>query len=283
LPELPEIEHLKRTLEPALLGAAVRRVDLRRQDVARAFDDSRRVAARDLLQGTTVRELRRHGKNLAIIGDNGRVLCVHLGMSGQMLFVPHGARLAKTDHVHCAWRLATASGPGRLVFRDPRRFGGLCAIGDTAELTSRCWSSLGPDALTITARQLAMKLRRTRRAIKAALLDQAVLAGVGNIYADEALFRAGLHPQAVAANLRSESIERLADAVRSTLLMAITAGGSTIRDYVDAAGRNGDFSVRHQVYGRANLPCVVCGEALASATIAQRTTVFCRRCQRPRR
>lgn len=282
MPELPEIEHLKRSLEPAVLGGAVRRVELRRKDVAQVFQDSRGVGSLDLLRGTTIRELRRHGKNLAIIGENGRVLCVHLGMSGQMRFVSRGERLWRTDHLHCLWHIEGPAGTGRVIFRDPRRFGGLCAVANVDSLLRAYWGDLGDDALTISPARLAARFNRTRRAIKAVLLDQAVLAGVGNIYADEALFLAKMHPRAIAARLRPDSIERLADAIRSTLSMAIASGGSTIRDYVDAAGRAGGFAARHRVYGRAGLPCLTCGEPLVSASIAQRTTVFCRHCQHPR-
>jgi formamidopyrimidine-DNA glycosylase len=282
LPELPEIEHLKRSLEPILVGAAVDRVILRRKDVAWVL--GRRLkhpTRRELLQDTTIVGLQRHGKNLALVGESGAVLCVHLGMSGQFRFVPFGERLAPSNHVHCLWHLRSNDVAGRLFFRDPRRFGGLWAAASLEQLFQNRWNGLGPDALTISGSSLASRIGSTRRTIKAALLDQAVLAGVGNIYADEALFRAGIHPCAAASKLPRENVDRLADAIGEVLCEAIHAGGSTIRNYVDAAGREGDFVSQHQVYGRAGQPCLRCGKPLVSANVAQRTTVFCDACQRP--
>lgn len=280
LPELPEIEHLRRTLEPILVGATIRRVRLLRRDIAVVVGHSDEpVRGRHLLAGMTIAEIRRHGKHLAIIADCGRALCVHLGMTGQLRILPAHQRTSPHNHVHCIWRLEAGGTMHRLIFRDPRRFGGLAAIDSTECLVMSYWANLGKDALTITADQLAMQLGRSRRCIKAALLDQGVLAGVGNIYADEALFRAGIHPASIAASLSRSQVARLTSAIHTTLSEAIRAGGSTIRDYVDASGDAGSFASRHRVYGRAAQPCVKCTKPLASASIAQRTSVFCEHCQ----
>jgi formamidopyrimidine-DNA glycosylase len=231
-----------------------------------------------LLGAHSVRALR-YGKQLALVAADGRAVCAHLGMSGQLLWRPHAAALAQRDHVHVQWRLEGGEGPGRLVFRDPRRFGGLWAFPSLESLQAARWERLGPDALTIESGALQAGLEGSKRAIKAALLDQAVLAGVGNIYADEALFRAGVHPMRAAASLRTEEVEAIARAVRTTLAEAIEAGGSSLRDYRDAMGVAGSYQGRHAVYGRGGLACAVCGRGLDRGIVAQRTTVWCASCQ----
>lgn len=276
MPELPEIEHLRRTLLPWLIGARVESVDLRRTDVVRSRGRNLR---RQLLEGARVTGLDRHGKNLAIIADDGRVVCVHLGMSGQLCVVGRGDPFLKADHVHCRWTLASRRGDRCLVFRDPRRFGGLWPFESVDDLRTHRWSKLGPDALHVTPAVLARQLGTSRRPIKAALLDQAMIAGVGNIYADEALFLAGIHPRRPASRLDDASRRRLVTSLRRVLRAAIRSGGSTIRSYVDGTGRNGSFVNQHFVYGRARSPCLRCGRPLQGQTIAQRTSVFCPGCQ----
>ncbi len=287
MPELPEIEHLKRTLSVVLDGAVVDEVRLLRPDVvhpsANGHPTRRRIARRDLLLGATITALVRCGKQLAIIGDHDAVLCVHLGMSGQLRFVGQRQRLPRTDHVHCIWRVTTASGDrGRLIFRDPRRFGGLWLFRSLAALRDSRWSRLGPDALGITTIALGRALARTRRPLKAALLDQSLLCGLGNIYVDECLFAARLDPRSVSRSISPDSTAALAGAIRSILRRAIAAGGSTIRDYLDGTGRPGSYHLAHRVYGRAGRPCSRCGRSLRRITITGRSTVFCSGCQRLR-
>lgn len=232
-----------------------------------------------LLRGATVAEIRRHGKQLAIVAVDGRVLVVQLGMTGQFFFVPRGSAMRPRDHVHARWMVAGRDGDdGVMLFRDPRRFGGLTTLASVGAL-QRHWATLGPDALTITADALAVGLAGSRRAVKAALLDQRVLAGVGNIYADEALFGARIHPLRPAGGMRADEVRALAEAVRRVLRRAIKAGGSTLNDYRDANGAEGKFSSRHAVYGRAGTPCVACGSLLRRQVVAQRTTVYCPVCQ----
>ncbi len=279
MPELPEIEHLKRTLEPVLRGAVITHVRLHRPDVLRTRSNGgSSESGKALLRGGRVAQLARHGKELAIIADDGRVLCVHLGMSGRLQFLPSRSRLPRRDHVHCEWRVGSRLGDGRLVFRDPRRFGGLWGYATREALRAR-WGKLGPDALTAAAPLLARALARTRRPVKAALLDQRLLAGVGNIYADESLFAARVHPCLPACRLDTPACRRLAASIRSVLRRSIQSGGSTIRDYVDGHGASGSFAARHRVYGRASLPCVRCSTTLIGQRLAQRMTVYCPACQ----
>ncbi len=287
MPELPEIEHLSRTLSPVLPGAVVRKVTLLRPDIVRCTDSrrrcpQRRVSRRNLLLGQRIQQLLRHGKELAIVSCAGPAICVHLGMSGQLWHCQPRERLRRRDHVHCIWHLGPSHrrrGQGRLIFRDPRRFGGLWCFASLQELTAVRWSHLGPDALQIGTGELRQALARTSRSIKAALLDQRILAGIGNIYADEILFAAGIHPQSTASELPADRYRHLASTIRRLLATAIAHGGSTIRDYLDGRGSAGSFSLRHRVYGRAARPCARCGQPLCGNTVAQRTTVFCPCCQ----
>jgi len=286
VPELPEVETIRRTLEARVLGRTIRQVKLWRADMvhqSRAGDgawirrgDRRRArnAPGALLKGETIEALERRGKQLAIVSRRGPALVVHLGMTGQLVCTGTGDKDRK--HVHIEWTLSDGA---RLIFRDPRRFGAVGVFVDRAAL-ERAWDTLGPDAAAIGASELRERLRWTRRAIKCALLDQHVIAGIGNIYADEALFEARIRPRRVTSRLKDEEVERLARAIRDVLARAIEAKGSTLRDYVDGSGKRGGFQLEHRVYGRAGLACVRCSRRLKSEIVAQRTTVWCGACQR---
>ncbi|QQS07917.1 MAG: bifunctional DNA-formamidopyrimidine glycosylase/DNA-(apurinic or apyrimidinic site) lyase [Phycisphaerales bacterium] len=277
MPELPEVESIRRSLEPTLRGSRVTSVDLRRADIAHDEHD-RTPSPEALLQGATIDRLERKGKQLAIVSSDGRVLVVHLGMSGNLrLLEQYGGEVDLPPHTHAVWSLKSSSGPATLFFRDPRRFGGLTTLSSLAAVSAR-WQELGPDALTVAAASLAERLKGTR-AIKAALLDQSVIAGVGNIYADEALFLAGIHPKRRVSTLRPFEIARLADSIQNVLEASIQAGGTTLRDYANAAGRPGGFQKAHNVYARAGRPCVACGASLRAILLAQRTTTYCPTCQ----
>jgi len=280
MPELPEVESVRRTLVPAVLGRRVIAVRCFRRDFATtcAGQPARRD---DLLFGTTVVAIERRGKLMWAVGENGRVIGLHLGMSGEMRIVPPERRPAAPfvgakSHVHVAWKLDDGT---RWLFRDPRRFGGVWCMRDRTEFHEAMLSRLGPDALEVTSEQLAAALSGSRRPIKAALLDQSVLAGVGNIYAVEALFECGIHPARIATEVSTKEAGALARAVRNILRRAIDAGGSTLRDYRDATGERGRAQAQHRAYGRAGLDCVRCGGTMLGTTLAQRTTTFCPKCQ----
>lgn len=287
MPELPEVEQTRSSIAPMLIGRRIARVRLARRDVLtlpgepaggwsrqRTPAAPRRYRPEHLLAGATVHAVDRHGKQIAIRASDGRALVVQLGMSGSLRGLEAGDK-GPADHVHATWWLDDGR---RMVFRDPRRFGGLTALPDAEGLDAR-WRSLGPDALAITGEALRERLAGTARAIKAALLDQATVAGVGNIYADESLFRAGVHPETAGGLLDAASADRLAQAVREVLHAAVQAGGSTLRDFHDAHGVSGAYQAEHAVYGRGGQACVRCGSTLATARIAQRTTVWCPICQ----
>jgi formamidopyrimidine-DNA glycosylase len=236
------------------------------------------AAPRDpLVPDAVICALHRHGKQLVIETDRGPCLLVHLGMSGSL------RALANPDdsetHVHAQWLLQGSRGAFQLRHRDPRRFGWLESHGSMRSVQENAWCSLGPDALDVRADALAAMLRTTKRPLKALLLDQSRIAGLGNIYVDEVLFQAGLHPACRAHRVGPGMADRLATIIREVLQEAVRLGGSTIRDHRTAEGGWGSFQKFHGVYGRAGLPCLSCGLALCAGSVAQRTTVFCKRCQ----
>jgi len=240
-----------------------------------------------MLEGQRLASIDRRGKQLILRAVSGRAIGIHLGMTGQCLVLRAGEQPRQSDHIHMRWQLVddsaadhvNAQTPAELLFRDPRRFGELRAFATPAEADVYL-ARLGPDALHISGEALYDAVHGSSRAIKAALLDQAVLAGVGNIYADEALFAAQIRPSAKARGLSRVRLQALAASIRVTLERAVAAGGSTLRDYLDADGNAGTFLTQHRVYGRGGQPCVVCSGVLRQTQVAQRTTVHCPACQR---
>lgn len=297
MPELPEVESVRCSLEPEILHKRIKKAELFRRDVLVAPGDPRggfsrqrsgrptpaATRAHDLLEGCTITEIRRRGKQLAMIGvdaaGESHALGVQLGMSGAVEFTKtRNEPAGPPAHTHAQWTFAH----GVMRFIDPRRFGGLRVFRTLADLQKH-FDELGPDALHITADALGAALATAKRPIKAALLDQTLIAGVGNIYADEALFISRIHPATIATRLTPEHVDTLAKAIRDVLRDAIGAGGSTIRDYRSASGVKGGFQSRHLVYGRAGEPCARCGTKLRGGRLAQRATVWCPVCQRPPR
>ena len=282
MPELPEVESLRRDLAKRILGANVVRSEISRPDV---LYRAPMAPATPLPVGSAIVQLHRHGKQLVIETSRHGCLLVHLGMTGSIRIVSAGDSdsIDLERHVHARWTLRTPSGDVlHMRHRDPRRFGWLESHPSLRSIRESCWSLLGPDALSVQACHLVAAFGRSRRALKCVLLDQAVTAGIGNIYADEALFRAGLHPCTATCRLKPAHVRHLATVIRRVLRQAVDRGGSTTQDHRTADGAWGSFQELHQVYGRAGLPCTRCGGALASRLVQQRMTVFCRTCQ-PRR
>lgn len=268
MPELPEVENIRLGLAP-LLGRRILAAELRRFDIVRPTVSSRE-AARKLLEGAVLARIERVGKQLALITNDDQALGVHLGMTGELALV-HPNDPA-TKHEHARWIF---EGGQALAFRDPRRFGEL-----RATTLQEIFAMLGPDALAIDALSLISTCGRSLRPIKAALLDQHVLAGVGNIYADEALFASNIKPTRRCRALTNTEWECLAASIRRTLAQAIRHGGSTISDYRKPDGQAGSAQHSHLVYGRSGQRCVCCGKGLRTSQVAQRTTVWCGYCQR---
>ena len=242
----------------------------------RIFPDPARM--RERMQGCIIDALDRYGKTVVFqlrrnSGHDGRMLLlVHLGMTGRLTCERTPAFSDK--HTHAVLSL---DAPGRWIhYSDIRRFGRL----RLSEKIPDDLGKLGPDPLEISEEEFRARLRPRRVMLKSLLLDQHFLRGLGNIYADESLFRAGIHPAALASRLSRRRALRLYEAIRATLSQAIAQGGSSISNYVDAEGRRGWFQLRHQVYRRTGLPCFGCGARIRKMTVASRSTHFCPRCQK---
>jgi len=266
MPELPEVQMVVTTLRPALLGKAIRRVNVARSDVIRPLG----IDLAGLLQGQRVTEVARRGKKIVLtIGDRQRFY-FHLGMTGRLTIESPGADVQKHTHV------SMDVDGFQVRFQDPRRFGGIWWLGTDMPVDSE----LGPEPLSLRPKQLAAMLARTRRVIKSALLDQSMIAGLGNIYADEALFAAGIHPLTPANELNLKQVSALNRAIKTTLRRALRHRGSTLRDYRDAEGNPGDFQRLHRVYDRKGQPCRVCRTPIERIVIGGRSSHFCPACQR---
>ena len=264
MPELPEVETVTRSIAPRLVGRRILSAELPCRRVLRGGDPERMAAA---LAGRRVRAVRRHGKFILISLEGGGYLLVHLGMTGKLLFNAAPGRYT---------RAILNLDRGALIFDDTRMFG---CVEWHAEMPARV-ARLGPEPLEIGFADFRERLARRRTRLKALLLDQTFLRGIGNIYADEALFRAGIHPLTIAARLNRERARKLYDAIVAVLTEAIEKGGSSISDYVDAEGRKGFFQFSHRVYQRTGEPCLACGTPIRRTLVAQRGTHFCPKCQR---
>ena len=274
MPELPEVETVRRSLEPALYDGAVTKVDasrlllrqrpIDRAGMARALIGARFVAAR------------RHGKYLLLDASSGHTLLVHLGMAGQLLLVD--GKDAEQRHTHVAIGLSSGLA---LRFVDPRRFGIVRLYATAVVAASAELAALGPDPLVGAFQEeaLAAALGRTKRDLKSALLDQSILAGLGNIYVSEALFEARLSPRRRAHCLRPREHAALFAAIGQVLRRAVENRGTTLSDYVDASGRSGENQHALLVYGRAGEPCRVCGNKVRRIVQAGRSSFFCPSCQ----
>jgi formamidopyrimidine-DNA glycosylase len=263
MPELPEVETVVRSIAP-LVGRRIVSAEFRCRRVLRGGDPERMAAS---VEGRCIASIRRHGKFILMSLRGGGYLVVHLGMTGRLLL---GGEAGK--HTHAILSLDR----GVLLYDDSRQFG---CIQYSREIPERVLK-LGPDALEISLADFAAALRRRKTRIKALLLNQGFLRGLGNIYADESLFRAGIHPLAIASRLRGDRPRRLYDGMVAVLTEAIAAGGSSISDYVDAQGRKGFFQTDHRVYQRTGQPCATCGTAIRRMLVAQRSSHFCPKCQK---
>ena len=283
MPELPEVETVMRGLAACLQGRVIRSASLLRPDLRWVVPGG--FAAR--LTGAQVENFRRRGKYILMRLSGGDSVLLHLGMSGRMNIAPDLPPLvASIPVLHEHLVLVTDRGM-RIAFVDPRRFGSLDLVPTADEDRHRLLAELGPEPLEagFDGQVLAASLAGKRTPLKAALLDQSVVAGLGNIYVCEALFRARLSPRRVASSVAGRRADRLAQAVKQTLTEAVAAGGSSLRDYVQPSGELGYFQHAWKVYGRAGQPCELCPGAPECAGIARlvqsgRSTFFCARLQR---
>ena len=274
LPELPEVETIAADLRPHLAGRTIVRCDLSFPAIVRHPEPE--VFA-DSVAGMRIESVRRRGKYILLELGGDLLLVVHLGMTGQLRLVDADTPVLKHTHA-----IFTLDGGRHLRYRDPRRFGRLLLGTEESLRASRKMPKLGPEPIdpAFAPGELYERLRRRRTSLKAVLLDQAAVAGVGNIYADEALHKAGLRPDRIAASVSRRSAARLHESLRESLATAILNRGSSVDTYRDAWGELGGQQEKLLVYGRAGEPCFTCGRPLSVIHLAGRTTVFCRRCQR---
>jgi formamidopyrimidine-DNA glycosylase len=273
MPELPEVETIVRDIRPALLGRRIVRAELSHADVLRGVS-RRRLIRR--LQGATIRDVTRRAKH-AVIGLDGLRLIVQPGMTGSL--VVHKRPVTGDEAQYAVLRAGLDNGR-ELVYRDVRRLGSLLLLDDRQ--WARYSDAIGPEPMDemFTAEQLGLALRRSRQAVKKVIMDQKALAGVGNIYANEALFAAGIDPSKPARQLTPDQHVRLHREIRRILGQAIASSGTTFRDYRTGTGEPGNFQLELFVYGREGEPCRRCGTRLTGThAIDARITVFCHRCQ----
>jgi len=266
MPELPEVETVVRTVAPHLIGRRIVAAEF----TSRHVTHGNRAALAARLTGRTIESVRRRGKFILVALDEG-MLSIHLGMTGRLLVAGTSGGTSggkPAEHTYGVFTLDD----GLLLYQDPRQFGKI-------EWNPKRVERLGPEPLEIPFEDFRVRLKRKSR-IKPLLLDQSFLAGLGNIYVDESLFAAGIHPLASAAKISAPRAAKLHQAIREILTAAIEAGGSSISDYVDAEGRKGWFQVSHRVYGREGEPCVTCATPIRRILVAQRSSHFCPKCQK---
>ncbi|HEY7482441.1 MAG TPA: bifunctional DNA-formamidopyrimidine glycosylase/DNA-(apurinic or apyrimidinic site) lyase [Gemmatimonadales bacterium] len=273
MPELPEVETIVRDIRPALLGRRLERVSLSHDDVLRGVTRRRLVRG---LTGATVGDVFRRAKH-AVLDLGERRLVVQPGMTGSLIV--HAQPLARGERRYAVLRAALDDGR-ELVYDDVRRLGTLLLLDQRG--WSRYDAAIGPEPLDprFTPERLGEALGRSRQAVKKVIMDQKYLAGVGNIYANEALFAAGIDPSKPAVKLTPDQHRKLHREIRRILLAAIAGDGTTVRDYRTGTGEEGSFQLELQVYGREGEPCRRCGTRLAGThAIDGRITVFCHHCQ----
>ncbi len=276
MPELPEVETVMRGLMPVMNGQRIMHADVRREGLRWPFPD--RFAAR--LTGARVEGMQRRAKYILMALDSGESLLVHLGMSGKVTIDESGAsELGKHDHV-----VLDMENGVRILFNDPRRFGALDLL-ETASLEShKLLAALGPEPLGngFNADYFSARLKGRKTPIKSAMLDQKIVAGLGNIYVCEALWRAGITPQTSSATLKPARVSTLVGHIRDVLSEAIQAGGSSLKDYRQANGELGYFQHSFKTYGREGAACLKpdCDGQITRITQSGRSSFYCPKCQR---
>lgn len=270
MPELPEVETTRRGIAPHIVGHAVERVEVRNHSLRWPVP----ADLQTLLQGQNLLDLERRGKYLLFRFAHGYLLG-HLGMSGSMRILPEPQAPARHDHVDLCFNNGVT-----LRYTDPRRFGAM--LWTSAALEEHALlMHLGPEPLTdsFTADYLFQRSRKRTQSIKTFIMDSHVVVGVGNIYANESLFRAGIRPTRAAGRVSLRAYEQLVADIKQVLAQAIDQGGTTLRDFIGGDGKPGYFRQELQVYGRGGQPCHRCGKLLKESKLGQRATVWCTQCQ----
>jgi len=272
MPELPEVETTRRGIEPHVIGMKVVELVIKRFDLRQPISPN--ISS---LEGRRVLAVGRRSKYLLINMDNGSNLLIHLGMSGSLRVIDPGADWKKHDH----FALTLENGK-QLRFHDPRRFGLVLLLLEKNPLEHALLRSLGPEPLEdgFTSKDLHAACRKRSAAIKPVIMDAKVVVGVGNIYASEALFRAGIKPQVKSNKLSHARLEKLVTAIREVLHASINEGGTTLRDFLNSEGEPGYFKQRLFVYDRKGEPCRICETPIRHAVLGQRSTYWCPQCQK---
>lgn len=271
MPELPEVEQVVRYLR-VLAGREIKSCEKLSPLIFSGRQNPEKI--RKSLAGLRVNEIQRRAKFTLFYLQNGAILIFHLGMTGQ-LFWKRRDEAVEAKHVHAVFDFADY----KLYFRDVRRFG-LVDYLENEALLDGYFSEFGPDALAVSETDFSGRLKKSRSRIKAALLNQKLISGLGNIYADESLFAAGIHPLKRCAGLTRLRLNRLHGEIRRILNLAIDQGGSSINDYVLPDGSRGGFQNSHRIYGRGGKPCVRCGTSIKKIQLGGRGTCYCARCQK---
>ena len=273
MPELPEVETIRVGLEPHLVGRTFEHVEIADLRLTRPHDPVETAAE---LTGETVSALERRGKYLIVRFESGRVLLIHLRMTGSLLHHRNGS-LAEDPYRRAVVRLDNGSD---VAYRDVRRFGTWLLL-EPGELEPYLASRVGAEPLSrsLTAKSLQDRISRRRAPVKALVLDQRLFAGVGNIYADEALWWARLHPLRPGHDLTADELSAIVKSIRRALRLGIARQGATLRDYRSAEGAEGSMQAEFRVYGREGEPCPRCGHAIEKTRVAGRGTWYCPNCQ----
>nr|WGD75260.1 DNA-formamidopyrimidine glycosylase [Bacillus subtilis] len=274
MPELPEVETVRRTLTGLVKGKTIKSVEIRWPNIIKRPAEPEEFARK--LAGETIQSIGRRGKFLLFHLDH-YVMVSHLRMEGK--YGLHQAEEPDDKHVHVIFTMTDGT---QLRYRDVRKFGTMHLFKPGEEAGELPLSQLGPepDAEEFTSAYLKERLAKTNRAVKTALLDQKTVVGLGNIYVDEALFRAGVHPETKANQLSDKTIKTLHAEIKNTLQEAIDAGGSTVRSYINSQGEIGMFQSQHFVYGKKDEPCKNCGTMISKIVVGGRGTHFCAKCQK---
>ena len=270
MPELPEAECVRRTLTPMLLDRQVSGVQVELAKIARPQPDEFAKG----LKGRRIVKTSRHGKMILIHLDNGAFWTTHLGMTGQVILA---LKRPQAKHIHIT--VSFKDGRERLYYRDMRQFGYMAYCPDETALREGPLRNFGPDALKIGQDAFIAALQKRKAPIKNLLLDQRILAGVGNIYADESLHKAGISPLARPMDLKPGQLAVLHGFVQETLLESLARGGSSVKNFVDAEGRAGTFQHAHRVYRRTGQACPICNTQVERIVLAGRSTHYCPCCQ----
>ena len=271
MPELPEVETTCRGIQPHLIDKTIQQVIVRQTQLRWPVPEN----LHETLQGQRIQAVFRHAKYIVLAVESGCVI-LHLGMSGNLRIIAADTAAAKHDHIDFV-----LSDGNALRLNDPRKFGAVLWT-DQAINEHPLFKDLGPEPLSLQfdGSLLYQKSRNRKLAVKNFIMDSHIVVGVGNIYASEALFMAGIHPNRQAGKIAAKRYQTLADAIKTVLQQAINQGGTTLKDFVNAQGKPGYFQQSLAVYGRTGQPCLQCGQPIQQIKIAQRSSFFCKQCQK---